>query len=70
VPYDQADFSGGSSKGRQGKDAVANGGLFWGAEDAFDQLKFGVSVTGSNEMDAVFSANFSIFITGWLLPSY
>lgn len=70
IPAEHADYSGSSNKGRWGRDAVGGGKLFWGSQDVFDQLTISCSVTGSNETDAKFFAYFSVFITGWLLPTY
>lgn len=70
VPADQADFSGYSSKGRYGRDAIHGGKLFWGSADVFDHLKISVSVTGSNETNAKFYSYLSVFLTGWILPTY
>jgi hypothetical protein len=65
--FDQTTYP---NKGKRGRDAIANGGLFWGSEDSYDQLRTAVFVTGSSGSNRTFNCYFSVFVTGWILPQY
>jgi hypothetical protein len=70
VPKDHADWTSETNGGIWTRDAVARGGLFWGNADLYDELHLELDVTGSNETDAVFMAQLSFYMTGWILPRF